>query len=329
MMTMETMWRVVATVSDDWESDLAEEVLRRWESDRSRTKYWRASANFVFLFKRAGRDYVLRFNHESERTAEFVESELVFVNELIGRGVPAAEPIRSRNGSLVESVPTSHGTVHAAAFERVPGVQKDLEDLTPAELSAWGRALGELHNASAKSTGVGRPIWQQLFSAASRELSDEQSPMLEALESVRLQLEQLPVSRQNFGPIHFDFELDNIVWQDGVPRPIDFDDSCRSWFAADIAFALRDLFDDDARNVDLENESLLLFVDGYRSARPIESAELETIPLLLRMHHLIGLGRLKRTLTPPMPDEPEWMAELRSKLAATMETYRTILVEDW
>ena len=69
----------------------------------------------------------------------------------------------------------------------------------------------------------------------------------------------------NIGPhiinneIHFDFELDNIVWNTDKTGIIDFDDSAFYWFVADIAFALRDLYDDSVKKVELQNESFELY----------------------------------------------------------------------
>lgn len=54
MMKLSTMQAVVATVNTQWESDLADEILQSWEHDGERAKFWRASTNFVFFFKKLG-----------------------------------------------------------------------------------------------------------------------------------------------------------------------------------------------------------------------------------------------------------------------------------
>ena len=75
--------------------------------------------------------------------------------------------------------------------------------------------------------------------------------------------------------------------------------------------------------VDLENEAFLHFVAGYRRVRSIDEAELELIPLFVRLGNLIGLARLVHAMTPVNPaGELPWMAELRDKLAAKMQFYR-------
>ena len=146
---------------------------------------------------------------------------------------------------------------------------------------------------------------------------------LHALDQLKMQLDQLAINEQNFGLIHFDFELDNIIWNEGQPGIIDFDDSASYWFVADIAFALRDLFEDSADKVDFQNETFLQFIRGYASVRPIDPEELKLIPLFLRVHNLFGYARIYRSLTPINPaGEPTWLTELRGKLGAMMHSYR-------
>ena len=131
------------------------------------------------------------------------------------------------------------------------------------------------------------------------------------------------INEQNFGLIHGDFELDNILWDAGKPGIIDFDDSAWYWFVADIAFALRDLFGDSADKVDLQNDLFLHFIEGYRRTRPIDQAELALNPLFLGVDNLALFAKLRRAMPPVNPTgELPWMAELRGKLSAKMQFYR-------
>jgi len=317
------MQEVVATVNDQWESPLADELLLHWEHDAGSARYWRASANFIFFFKKSGRDYILRFNHASERTPDAIQAEIDYVNDLAARGIRVAKPIQSISGNYVESIATTRGVFHTVVFEMLRGKQVDLDELTPEQFVCWGQALGELHNASAQYAKPGRPTWEDHLTLVSEILPAEEKAARQALDELKPQLSHLAIDQQNFGLIHFDFEPDNLIWDGQQPGLIDFDDSAWYWFVADIAFAWRDLFEDSAAKVDLQNESLLHFVEGYRRARPINPKELKLIPLFLRMHNLITFARLYRTMTPVNPaGELPWMAGLRSKLAAKMQFYR-------
>jgi len=85
------------------------------------------------------------------------------------------------------------------------------------------------------------------------------------LGQIALSLGALPASPATSGLIHFDFELDNLVWRGEAVGILDFDDCAHYWYAADIAFALRDLFDGGA---DLDHRSFREFVGGAMPRTP-------------------------------------------------------------
>jgi len=323
MMKLSTMQAVVATLNERWESPLADEILARWEHDEGSAKYLRASANFVFFFKQANQKYILRFNHASERQEAQIQAELDYVNYLADAGLRVAKPVRSAAGNFVETVATAQGIFFAVVFEGLAGEQPEFEALTPAHFTAWGKALGELHTAAQAYLTPGRPTWQDHLTATANLLPAEEQAAQQTLASIREQLAQLAINEQNFGLIHYDFELDNLVWHEEAPGMIDFDDSAWYWFAADIAFALRDLFNDSAAQVDLQHPTFLHFMAGYQAARPIAASELALIPLFLRLHNLVLFAKLHRALTPVSPEgDLPWVPALRSKLATVMQEYR-------
>lgn len=323
MMKLETLQAVVATVDSQRHSDLADAILQRWTHDAERARYWRASANFVFFFKRDGQDYVLRFNHARERTVAVIQAEIDYVMMLAARGMRVAKPVQSRAGQYVESIDTSQGEFHAVVFAALPGDQLEVEDLTPEQFTLWGQALGELHNASMYYANSGRPTWADHLAFIAATLPRHETAARQVLDQLTTQLGKLPVDQQRFGLIHFDFELDNLVWDAGQPGIIDFDDCAGYWYVADIAFALRDLFEDSAAKVDLQNEAFRQFIQGYGRVRPIDDEVLQQLPLFLRLHHLILFARLQRALTPVDPaGELPWMPELRDKLSVKMQFYR-------
>jgi Ser/Thr protein kinase RdoA (MazF antagonist) len=151
----------------------------------------------------------------------------------------------------------------------------------------------------------------------------EETAARKTLEGIDQDLSRLPVSRDNFGLIHFDFELDNLLWQEDRPGIIDFDSCTCSWFAADIAFALRDLFADRADRVDPGDQRFLTFLDGYRQARELSPEEIDWIPLFLQMHNLVTFAGLYRSMEAgPCPDDPTWLVHLREKLTRKQAAYR-------
>ncbi len=323
MMKLSTMKAVVDTMNDQWESPIADEILSRWDHEEGRAQYLRASANFLFTFQISGKKNFLRFNHSTERSADAVLAETTFLNHLLDKGLSVSAPTPSQSGRLVESVQTPLGIFHATAFEELAGEQLDIEHADPGIFARWGRALGELHQASKGYQTAGRQTIQEKLATALDCLPGSEVAALATAEDLRKQLARLSINQENYGLVHFDYELDNIVWSKNGVAALDFDDSVYCWFSADIAFALRDLFGDSPGNIDLQSDSVQHFVRGYRTAKCVTQEELNLIPLFLRLHNLLTFAKLHRALGVEEPkDEPEWLKGLRTKLSEKISCYR-------
>lgn len=321
MMTLAHMWSVLRPL-EKGRSPLLEQIAALWGSDPNSVQLLRASANFVCSFTREAQPYILRFNFDDERSKSLLQAEIDYLLYLASQGIPIAKPIQSLNGHFVESLSTSEGTFHAVVFDALAGEHPEFDDLTPEQFRQWGQALGHLHTAASAYSGDGRPTWHDHIAFVASHLPAQETAAHAALARSEDQLNDLPITPRNSGLIHFDFEMDNLLWHDGEIGIIDFDDSAFYWFAADIAFALRDLFHDDAAQVNLTDPSFLSFLEGYRSVRPISDEELQHIPLFLRLLNLIQFARITRSLTELLWDEPDWMRSLRDRFKSKMQTYR-------
>ena len=324
MMKLSTMQALTDTVNDKQESAIADQILSYWEHDKGTAKYFRASANFQFVFQKAGERYFLRFNHSTERSTDRIHAEVDYINYLSSKGLIIAKPIPSLTGHFVESVPTSLGVFHAVVFEELAGTQfEEIEELTPEIFKRWGKSLGELHRATKGYKAAVRPTWKDHLTMISEYLPTTEQTAHLALRKLQEQLARLSINENIYGLIHFDFELDNIVWNTDKTGIIDFDDSAFYWFVADIAFALRDLYDDSVKKVELQNESFQNFIDGYRQVKEITQEDLELIPMFLRLHNLITFAKLHRALgIHEIQGEPVWLEELRKKMSRKMQIYR-------
>ena len=133
----------------------------------------------------------------------------------------------------------------------------------------------------------------------------------------------LPANQSNFGLIHYDLSPDNIRWGGERLGVIDLDDCAHYWFAADVAYALRDLYADRASRLDLRHPSLRAFVAGYREVRELSEDELGGLRLFACANHLLKLAELIIIRDEGRePDEPDWVLGLRAKLAGKVEAYR-------
>ena len=323
MMKLSVMKAVSATCDAEWRSPLAEQIAARWEYDAGSCRAVWFSSNFVFRFTQGGQARILRFVRSDERTRAAIEAEMAFVEHLRARGIWAPEAFPSRAGAIVETVETGLGEFHAVAMEALPGEGRETEDLTPAMFRDWGRLTGELHNAAQGYAHPGRPDWRAQLDQAEDALPETEGVARAAARLLKERLGAMPVSAVNFGLIHYDLSPDNVRWGGERLGLIDFDDCAHYWFAADVAYALRELYEDRASRLDLNHPRLLDFVAGYREVRTLDDADLGGLRLFAAANHLIKLAELRAIVEEGHePDEPEWAAGLRVKLAGMLEGYR-------
>lgn len=294
----------------------------RWSHDPGSLELFRYSSNFVFLFRDRGERRFLRSAHEGQRSRAQIEAEVQLLLWLQEEGIPVAAPLPSEQGNFVEAVETEAGTYHSVVFPGLSGEQLDSDELAEADFRVWGAALGRLHAAIRrypKVQSAARPSWHDDLALAERHLPVDDAAMARECDDISRALATLPIDAETFGLIHFDFELDNLIWREGTPGIIDFDDAAHHWYAADISFALRDLFDYGISAADARAQS---FISGYREHSPIDDQMLAYLPLFSRLERLSGYGRLARALDlDPHDDYQPWLCDLEGRLAEMMRDY--------
>ena len=186
-----------------------------------------------------------------------------------------------------------------------------------------GGAGGGLHAALGGYRGAGlaaRPSWRDHLELAGEYVPRDAQALRDELEEIATALAALPQARDTHGLIHFDFELDNLVWRGGSAGILDFDDCSRLWYAADIALALGDLFEGGA---ELGDGRARAFVGGYAERRAVDPDLPSRVPLFLRLDGLLRYARLARAADLAVgPEHPEWLGDLSRKLRDRMAEYR-------
>ena len=320
MMKLSNMKKIVETVDKEWRSPIAERILERWGYDQDSVYYFRASSNFVFIFKKDGKRRFLRFIHSEERKKASIEAEIKLLIYLKDHSIKAAEPVLSMKQQYVETFETEGGTLHAVVFEGIGGDHYGLEKMDIDQFQSWGAALGELHQVLKDvplSIQAERGSWEEHASLLKKLLPKEEDTVLRELERVEEWAKGLPVSKENYGLIHYDFELDNLCWKDGRAGILDFDDSACYWYAADIALALRDLLEEGSTGNQAGYQS---FLNGYKSRRSSHDPLLQELSWFIRMHKIVQFGKLYRSVDIEESSEnPKWLNELRGKLVLKME----------
>jgi Ser/Thr protein kinase RdoA (MazF antagonist) len=321
MMKLSTMKKVMETVDIVWRSPLGEKILENWGYDEGSVFILRASANFVFTFKKAGKPYFLRFNDECERDYETIESEINIVNFLGEQSLNVAKPVRSLNGKFIEVVVTELGTFYAVVFEALAGKHIDYEEISDEQLFLWGKSLGKLHQTlklMPEKYQANRPNWREHLIQIQELLPANETVAYRELERVFKWAENLSVSKENYGIIHYDFELDNIVFENKCIGMLDFDDCSTYWYVADIVYALRD--DGD---FSLKSSNVKKFIEGYQRETNLDLELLKEFSWFERFHKLVIYAKLIRSVDIEETEQhPDWLNNLRARLCRTLDDCR-------
>ena len=301
--------------------DLAHMVLSNWESDNVDSdllNYYRISSNAVYWCKNEGETFFLRFAPAEEKIKEKILAELEFLSYLRGNGYPAVDTILSKAGNELEVVDTPWGTFYAVAFKKVLGKQMSEMPLTKDIIFGLGKALGKLHKLSNEFRPVNnkRNDWKEIADWMEDVLSTfpDETVAKSELAILRSYLSKLPTTKENFGLIHYDFETDNVFYDEVAKtyNTIDFDDAMYHWYALDIVQSLDNLKEDMPE--EQVEPSVKEFIKGYRSEYDISDEMLKLLPLFRRYANLYGYVRILHSVEEKWNNEPGWMINLRIKL---------------
>lgn len=218
-------------------------------------------------------------------------------------------------GRLIGTAEWKGDVYHAVLFEGMPGEHPDDENLTEAQCLRWGEELGRLHKGIAAiplATFDGRSDWRRDLANMQNLLAQESAMIRTALDTVATEMERI-CSLQPATLIHFDFEMDNLLWHDTLVSAIDFD-NCRIYPpGADIDYAIRSL-----RKLDTtaSKPRIQAFLNGYAINSPYPTPSNQELAIFRQWHGLYLLATSHREMDLPA-DEPRvsWQSNLELKFA--------------
>jgi Ser/Thr protein kinase RdoA (MazF antagonist) len=330
MMDVEIMRHIVDEVEQGTLPAVAQDAARRWCGTGSKgcvdsLVYVRSSANHVFRFLDEGKPRFLRLAHDTERRRAAIEAELDFIQHAAGAGLPVARPLPSARGALIEEVGGKGQRYYAVVFAGLPGRELELDELDEARFRAWGRALALLHDASQTfSPHPARPRWRDEIRDALRTLPPEETSVARVMTLGLAWLDTLAPDAWEYGLLHGDFELDNLIWEGEQVQVLDFDGASYGWYAVDLAAALQDVWLGDST---LRERRVTWFTEGYAAVRPLPSGLLRAMPRLLTLLQALKIAQvLQAYATTTDEDSPAWLAEMRTRHQRWLDARRAALV---
>ncbi len=313
---------------------VAQNLIQFWEHDKDTLKVWRASSNFVYAFERNQVQYFLRFSSDQDNSIEQIEAELEFMHYLQRNKFPCVTSIPSISGKLIEQVKTPEGTYIAVVFSAAKGTNLESETITEKQMEEWGQSLASLHCLSKNFESISerRKSWLDTvqFMESVLQGHPQEQQALQELGKVTSWLHSMPTANNVYGLIHYDFQLDNIFYEDkdsSYFNVIDFDDSIYHWYALDIVTALNDFLDNDSPHSKFLIQS---FLNGYRSITTLEDDAVHHFPLFRRFENIYKFVRLLQSLdASEIENTPPWFDGLKAKLVRVTDELRQSFQEPW
>jgi len=331
--------RLRATVDDRWRSPVADAAVARWGRPPGSALFWRSSARHVFVvLDESGtrREAYLRLAPDRVLGREVIETVTAVNAALAAHGLDVVRPVPSVDGRFVESVDTAEGVFHAVLVTAAAGEQLDVDALTEARARAWGTALARFHRigAAVLTGGVAADGLTALPDGLTRlrvtvPLLDGDPPVARAARVVLERAEAMPRDQGCYGLVHLDFELDNLTWSAETPVVFDLDEMERSWYAADLASAVRDLVPEPLALLDGPVPALDGVLAGYGEEGFAEPPDGPTLALFTAVNAIRSLARL----LPVLAEEPVTLSvmngegDLRQVLEAYALRQRTIVLD--
>lgn len=256
---------------------------------QARARLINLSENHTYLVEEGAAKAVLRVHRPGTHPRTDIVSELDWMAALKRDGaLETPDVMRGIDGHRVQEADLGrHGIRFAVLFEFVPGASPDMAADLEHEYEVLGGLAARAHLHAMQWTpppGFSRVTWsaETLLGPGDpifgdwRDCPHAREPanlkILEQVEAkVRAELRQLGTGAQDFGLIHADMRLANILVDGADVRVIDFDDCGPGWFLYDFAAAVSFL-EADPRVRDYK----AAWLRGYRQVRDL-SAQAETL----------------------------------------------------
>ncbi len=299
---------------------LAQLLIESWEVAKGEApKFFRSSANAVYILTVNNAVYFLRITPLEENAPCNIAAELDYLDYLRKQGYPAVHSVPAKNGAPFITADTPFGTYSMVVFEKAAGKPMEQIPYEASVYNGYGQALGHLHRLSQRYEPQDpiRPNWQARLDfcgdVANRCGGD--TLMLQEIQLLQDAFSTLPKTKENYGLVHYDFELDNVFYDEvtQVFMPIDFDDSMYHWYGLDVVQVIDCL---RAELPQAEREAAVKsFLEGYETQMPFDS---DNLALFRRFVGLYGYARCLHAIFDTVPNEPKWMPGLRAHLTTLM-----------
>lgn len=258
------------------------------------------NATYAVTDADSGAQSILRVHRQNYHEPHQIESELDWLQALHTDGsVTVPDVIRCRDGRRVVSIDVNGTSRHVVRFEMVAGVNPDEATVTETDFHTLGRITATLHDHAhswQRPAGFDRFAWDWEHSLggdprwgrwedATGVGPSEREVLTSAQELLHRRLVDYGDGPEQYGLVHADLRLANLMVDAGTITVIDFDDCGLGWFFYDFGTAVSFIEDDPALP-----QWQASWLDGYREVRSLSAADEDMLASFVLLRRLLLLA---------------------------------------
>jgi len=281
------------SVSARFSENLVAETAARYGLKREELSPLGGFDSRVYGFDRPDGRFVLRVLQDPRRPLALVRGELDWIEHLAQNGVPAARPIPSAAGNLVEIIPDGRGGEFlCVAFERARGGEIRQTHFGDVFFHNYGDLLGRIH-AATKTYAPGDPAWRRPdwdapgAISADIEMPSGQDDVMGIYHKLKDRLRALPRESEGYGLIHTDAHTSNLsIAEDFSLSIFDFAECCYGHFIYDIAMVVFYITGTSTDPAEFTRRFMPPFLEAYRERNRIDPSWLTELPHFLTLREI-------------------------------------------
>lgn len=256
-------------------------ALQEYEADWCSIHFIQVSEHVTFrIMADEGEQFLLRI-HPASKLREEIISELEWLSAMKRKGLILPVAVPNRQGAFVTDVATRDGLRFSSTLLRwIEGERLEKGALTEEAIRKMGSMMASLHEAStdfSPSAGFARPSWgSQTFKRDWEHLrlhhrkfisNDAFELYSKAANKVADRLCMFTSHDRNYGMIHADLHIGNIVFREDEPYPIDFGRCGFGYHLYDIAQSIMGLLPSQRA----------YFIEGYERIRQMDDEAIQKL----------------------------------------------------
>lgn len=270
-------------------------------TEEIKTELLKYSENLTYQIETEAKRYVLRIYRPGYHDPEELYGEILWQKRLKeDTCLHLADILEGKDGMLIQRAEIGGKSYDIAVFTFVPG--KVLRDLSGEKLYCYMEKMGEItgilhkHAIEWKDAGklkrfhwdfedlAGKNARWGSFMEMKTLTPDQMKWYEEAVKIAEKRLQKYGKTKERYGLIHGDLNINNILADGETLYVLDFDDCGFGWFLYDLSTAVLEYFGETMQR------SLEALLKGYQKYRKLPKEDLEEVETFVILRKIIRVG---------------------------------------